>query len=309
MKGAAGNGRNAVQLPLLLTTAIHLGALLLALVAPRLIPEPPQIPKVYQVELYTAPEVQLGHQPASPPGPAVVEPPNITAPPPPATASPQGQTKPSLATPAAPPASSKAISLSPLKKQLARETREREEQARRDRQVTDRLNQIEQNQKIRQSEAQSQLAKHDGVTAVADFYRASSPRASQKTAPNTAQPQAGRGGGGVEGAAPPPSGLPASLQLEARAAYVARLREHLRRNWKLPVLQDWDEKLSAKIVIKIKRDGSVTTTWFEKHSTNPRFDQYVKKAVDRSSPLPPLPREFEQKSEEIAVTFTPGGLN
>ncbi|HSH13630.1 MAG TPA: energy transducer TonB, partial [Desulfurivibrionaceae bacterium] len=106
----------------------------------------------------------------------------------------------------------------------------------------------------------------------------------------------------------PASVSPTPAQLEAQAAYVGRLNEHLRRHWKLPPLQDWDEKLKATIVIRTKRDGTVTATWFEKNSGNSRFDQYVKKAVANASPLPPLPPEFTQNNEEIGVTFTPGGL-
>jgi colicin import membrane protein len=306
MKGAAGNGRNAVQLPLLLTTAIHLGALLLAVFAPKLIPEPPPIPKVYQVELYTAPEVQPGPQPASPANHTKVETPSITAPPPPAPAPPKAQSKPTIATPVSPPAHPKAISLSPLKKQLAQENREREEQIRRVRQVNDRVTQLKLDLQQQQADEKLREAIHLVREALVETHRAV-PARPVPIAGNPTNPQANVAATGANLSTA--TNLTTSGHLEARAAYVARLREHLRRNWKLPVLQDWDEKLSAKIVIKIKRDGSVTTTWFEKHSTNSRFDQYVKKAVDRSSPLPPLPREFEQKSEEIAVTFTPGGLN
>lgn len=305
MKGAAGNGRNTVQLPLLLTTAIHLGALLLALVAPRLVPQHLQSPEVYQVELYTAPEVQSGRQPAQPPGQAVVAAPNITAPPPPATVPHKTQNTPTIATPVPPRASPKAVSLSPLKERLVRENREREEEARRNRQLTERVAQLRLDLQKQQAEEKARKASRLAREAIAETYR--NTPAVQVSGADPTRP---RGDVAATGAnVTPATKWLAAKQLEARAAYVARLREHLRRHWKLPVLQDWDEKLSATMVIKIKRDGSVITSWFEKHSNNSRFDQYVKKAVDRASPLPPLPREFEQKSEEIAVTFTPGGLN
>lgn len=305
MKGAAGNGRNAVQLPLLLTTAIHLGALLLAMFAPRLVPQHLQSPEVYQVELYTAPEVQSGRQPAQPPGQAVVAAPNITAPPPPATVPPKAQTKPTISTPVPPRASPKAVSLSPLKERLVRENREREEQARRNRQLTERVAQLRLDLQQQQAEEKARKATRLAREAIAETYRNTPAVQVSGAAPTRPRGDVAATGANVT----PATKWLAAKQLEARAAYVARLREHLRRHWKLPVLQDWDEKLSATMVIKIKRDGSVITSWFEKHSNNSRFDQYVKKAVDRASPLPPLPREFEQNSEEIAVTFTPGGLN
>ncbi len=91
--------------------------------------------------------------------------------------------------------------------------------------------------------------------------------------------------------------------------YKARLFQQIKPNWQLPDLQNWDETLTARIVLKVNWDGSVDSTWFEKRSGDYRFDQYVKKAIDNSIPLPPLPLEFDRKSEEIAVTFTPGGLS
>lgn len=297
MRGVAGKSRNPVQLPLLLTAALHLGALLLALVGPRLIPEQPRTPEVYQVDLYTAPEVA----PAPPVLPTKVEIPSPpAAPPPPATVPPKTDSRP-VAHPAPPTQPrSKAISLSPLKERLARENREREEEARR-RQV----GKIKLGLQEGQAQQQVREAARQAREAIAETYRITPVRPAQELPEKIATLREELAAGAP---ASPASYSPTPAQLAARDAYIARLKEHLRRHWTLPDLQDWDEKLSATMVIRIKREGTVTATWFEKGSGNSRFDRYVKMAVTNAAPLPPLPQEFAQKSEEIGVTFTPGGL-
>lgn len=307
MKGAAGNGKNAVRLPLFLTVAIHLGVFFLALAAPRLIPSKLQVPEVYQVELYTAPAAQPEPLPIPPQTPTVVEKPSLPDPPSPQAVPVKMQVKPVVSKPVlSPPAKLKAVSLSPIKERLARENRDREEQARRERQLNERVTMLKLDLQQQKAEEQAREAASQARQAIAETYRLAPTRPVQVAEEKNAKPRENMvalGGNPLPGAS-----SPSSRELAAQAAYAALLREHLRRHWKLPVLQDWDARLSATMVIRIKRDGSVITTWFEKHSDNSRFDQYVKKAVDQSSPLPPLPKEFAQQSEEIAVTFTPGGL-
>lgn len=298
MRGVADNSKKTAPLPLLLTAALHLGALLLALVLPKLIPEQPRTPEVYQVELYTVPEA-LPPPPLPLPGIEAPSPP----PAPPATLKPEATPSP-VAAPPAPtsPVQSKAISLSPLKDRLARENREREDEARR----RQRLEEIKLGLEEKQAQQQVREAARQARQAIAETYRSTPPPPAKDLPEQLATLRESLAA--ARGPAPQEPAPPTSAQLEAQAAYVAQLKEHLRRHWKLPPLQDWDEKLSATIVIRIKREGTVTATWFEKNSGNSRFDQYVKKAVTSAAPLPPLPREFTQNSEEIGVTFNPGGL-
>jgi outer membrane biosynthesis protein TonB len=303
MRGVAGNSKNAVRLPLFLSAAIHLGVLLLALLGPRLLPEKIPLPEVYQVELYTPSEVQSEAQP-------VATQPQAMAPTPSAAVAPKAEPKPAISTPVAPPPKVAAVSLSPLKERLARENREREE-AHRNRQLAEQVSQLKMDLQRQRAEGQAREATHLAREAIAETYRttqAGSAPAATPLGPEGRPRPPGEKIAASEPSQGPGTYAPTPGQLEAQATYIARLKDLLRRHWKLPVLQDWDAKLSATVVIKIRQDGSVITTWFERHSNNPRFDQYVKRAVDQSVPLPPLPREFGQKTEEIAVTFTPGGL-
>lgn len=308
MRSSAGSGNNAVRLPLLLTAAIHLGALLLALAAPRLMPEQIRIPEAYQVELYSAPEWQAETPAAPPPGPAAIAAPGPTAAPqPPTVPRLEGKGKVPTKTEVAPPAGAaappKAVSLAPIKGQLLKENRER--------QLNERVKALRQEHEQRLTEEAARQAALAAVSSIAEFYHAATPtgqttsQANQASGPSPAT--AGTRSGNVTVAAARPGGTGVAPE-GPWLAYKARLTSHIGRQWKLPVLQDWDPRLNATVILRIKRDGTVTSTWFERHSNNPRFDQYVKKAVTQASPLPPLPPESTQKSEEIAVTFTPGGL-
>jgi len=309
MKNAGGNSKNTTRLPLFLTAAIHLGILLLALFAPKLVPKHLRIPEVYQVELYTAPlekPPQIKTDP--PPVKPVTTTPRVTAAtPPPAAARPKVKAKPTIAAPVQrSSARTVAISLSPIKERLARENREREEQADQNRKQTEQVALLKLDLKKQRADEQARTAASLARAAIAEAYRATSARSALVSEDKPAKSQKD-----ITAPTATPllaSNTPTPGQLAAKVAYKARLQEHLRRHWQLPVLQDWDKKLSATVVIRIKRNGSVIKTDFETHSANPRFDQYVKRAVGQSSPLPPLPHEFEQKTEEIAVTFTPGGL-
>lgn len=303
MKGAAGNGSNAVWPALFMTAAIHLGGLGLALFAPSLFPERLQISEVYQVELYSALEAQPEPQSASPPVQAEVESPAITIPPPPAIAPAKVQPKPTTATPVPPPTQPKAISLSPLKEQLVRETREREEQADRNRQVANRVTQLKLDLQQQQAEEKAREAGRLAREAIAETYRVATPHVplpeGSITKPRFQESTAQGTGGSAKEVNP-----------KIQAAYEARLKGHIGRQWSLPDLQGWDKSLKTIISIKMKSNGMVAVGGITIATTsgNPRFDKEARKAVTNSLPLPPLPKEFGTNSEEIVVTFTPVGL-
>jgi len=67
--------------------------------------------------------------------------------------------------------------------------------------------------------------------------------------------------------------------------------------------------LRAVLVIKIMPDGFISDMWFEKTSGDSYFDDTVKKAVMKSNPLPPLPRDFPEPFYPLELVFTPSGLN
>lgn len=299
-----------VTLASILTVALHVSALLLALAAPHLIPEKIHLPEVYRVELYNAIELP----PAPPPRPPIAtlaettpRPAPVGISPPPSARRPLPITKllPPLASkPLAKPA---AVSLSPIKEKLRKESREREEQAIRNRKLADQVTLLKLDLQKQRAEEQAKAATKKAREAIAETYRTSKTRPSPTAESASAKSRAGDTGNAPQAA--PSSELSNPNQKEiALATFRSRMHARISPHWTLPEQQDWDKKLTAVIIIKIKADGTVTSTWFEKKSGNTRFDQFVKKAVDRASPLPALPPELGKSSEEIAVTFTPGGL-
>jgi colicin import membrane protein len=305
-----------LQLPLIFTVAVHLGALLLSLAGPLFLSGKVRIPEVYQVELFNAAELPPEPAPAKS-APAVAPKPVPKPVPPPV----KEQAKPapppiSVAEPKpAPIAKPKAVSLSPIKQRLLKEEAERKARDRQTRLLDLRMEEfkLDRQQKEAEEAAREAARKAEDATREAkEAKRAIASQAVGKVADlyRTTTPATGSPATNVEQTSGPAGGSDENSprQLEALDRYKARIFQHIKPNWQLPDLQNWDETLSAKIVLKMKWDGSVDSTWFEKKSGDYRFDQYVKKAVENSVPLPPLPMEFDRKSEEIAVTFTPGGL-
>jgi len=66
--------------------------------------------------------------------------------------------------------------------------------------------------------------------------------------------------------------------------------------------------LEAVLVIKILPNGEIRNIWFEKKSGNSYLDESAFKAVKKSNPLPPLPKEFRRPFYNVGLVFTPYGL-
>ncbi|MFN2366351.1 MAG: cell envelope integrity protein TolA [Desulfurivibrionaceae bacterium] len=214
---------------------------------------------------------------------------------------------------APPPVPREKISLSPIRQRLEEERKEKEkekEKEARKRSEEQRRNELEQlrlgyleeraEKEMAKAESVAEQAEQAAVEAkkaalarIAEGYRSSDQ--SRRNRPESTGTGTDKGG-------------PNQQELEALDRYGARLRRHISPHWQLPELQEWDEDLRAVIVIQVNRDGTVTGTYFEKRSRDSRFNRYVQKAVDNAQPLPPFPIDFHKKSEEIGVTFSPGGL-
>jgi colicin import membrane protein len=276
---------NYRQIPLLLAIAIHLGVLLFSLAAPFIMTAKDQrIPEVYTVRLYTEQEAAL-------PPPTVHKIVKITTPARKKTVAPK-------------PVKRDAVSLSPIRQRLAKERKEREAEKRRqdlhrrniEQLKLDLLQEQAENEAIQAEEALAEVKK-EAVAKIADLHKTAdlASRQSRKAAIDSTK--TGPSNGEID-----------QQKLEALDRYRARITDHISPHWQLPELQEWDENLRAVIVMQVKRDGTVTNIYFEKRSKDLRFNQYIQKAIDNAQPLPPFPIDFHEKSEEIGVTFSPGGL-
>jgi TonB family protein len=83
-------------------------------------------------------------------------------------------------------------------------------------------------------------------------------------------------------------------------AYAGHVTERLRSNWALPTwLQSGN--LSASVRIYIDQQGRIMSYAFTQSSGNEAFDNYVKGAVERSSPLAPPPAEMARQLQTNGI--------
>ena len=109
--------------------------------------------------------------------------------------------------------------------------------------------------------------------------------------------QSGTGGGG---------GGTGGKSSNIMALYYTRVWNKVRSNWTLP--DEWRTgKLEAVVVLTVLADGRIADMRFEKKSGHAQFDQSVRRAVERSDPLPKLPASLNKASQEIGIRFRPEG--
>jgi colicin import membrane protein len=281
--------------PFNISIGLHIIIVALAILAPNLFERQPRLPEIYTVNLFTASEVeQISPAPAESPAakPAIkqIEPevkkPAISIQP----------AKPEIS-PAAPKAV-KPISLKPVKEKIkvgktkAEDALEKAKLSR----VVQRL----------KTKAEADRAARDAVSKLADSLKAYAP--APTTSGAAAKPVTGQTGsttktGTISG--PKGTGLEPDFYMKQ---YLSAVYQKIHDHWILPDLQNWDNALEAVLSIRIREDGTVENSYFEKKSDNIYFNQFVLKAVKESSPLPPFPDQLEEDTLEVGLRFKPGEL-
>lgn len=112
-------------------------------------------------------------------------------------------------------------------------------------------------------------------------------------------PRSAPGGGGMPGGAQGTVRLPAELR-----EYFRRLEETVREAWVLPepVAREAG-KLMVELRIVIERDGRVSDTRVERSSGNAYFDESVRRAIRKASPLPVPPEQLRGGEDHYEVGF------
>jgi colicin import membrane protein len=91
--------------------------------------------------------------------------------------------------------------------------------------------------------------------------------------------------------------------------YKAEIASRIQKNWAFSEqLTGGMKDLSAVIVMKIMPDGEIGDIWFEKHSGNSLLDDSAFRAVQKSNPLPPLPKGYFRSFYVVGLIFTPEGI-
>ena len=97
---------------------------------------------------------------------------------------------------------------------------------------------------------------------------------------------------------------PGSLEMDAQMrAYYAMIWSRIKGKWALPQGILPGEVLETVIDVTILRSGAVTQVDFEKRSGNRYFDESAMKAIQKASPLPPLPAWSRENSLGVGIRF------
>ena len=107
------------------------------------------------------------------------------------------------------------------------------------------------------------------------------------------------------GADQPPGGVQPGLQEIRMRTYKQRVRALIMRALHLPMMQRTAQALEAIALLTIDREGQVIRYELTRSSGNMSFDASVHRAVQASSPLPPLPETYSGEILEAEIFFTP----
>ena len=290
--------------PFNISIGLHVIVLALAMLAPTLFDRQPKLPEIYTVNLFTAAEVaEQKAVPAKAPAPKAVEEPaarKIET----ETKKPVVSIEPSKpeVAPAVETTIAKPVSLQPLKQKLKVGKTPEEEAL--DKAKLDKVVQRLKASAV-QKEAQdaADKAAKDAVSKLADALKISPAATSDTAVKATAQTTSATKPAELTG--PRGTGIEPDFYMKQ---YLSSVYQKIHDNWILPDLQNWDNSLEAVLVITIRRDGTVTDSFFEHKSKNIYFNQFVLKAVKDAAPLPPFPDQLQENTFEIGLRFKPGEL-
>lgn len=97
--------------------------------------------------------------------------------------------------------------------------------------------------------------------------------------------------------------------IEMMDIYRAEIPYRIQENWAFSSqLAGATGNIEAVLVVKIMPDGNIVDIWFEKRSGNRYLDESAFKAVQKSSPLPPLPLGYRRPFYNLGLIFTPEGV-
>ncbi len=272
------------KIPLYLTIGVHVSVFLAAMITPLIINKQPRLPEVYTVNLFSASEIGPAPAPqkpapkkTEPPVPAKVEPPKaeVSVPPVPEVST----------TPSVPAQKPRVVSLKPSK------TKKMKKKAPNTVDLTKALNRIQARVEEKQAKATADKAVHSAVQQLRNSLHTS----------NTRITGSGKTAGGKTGES-------TTEMDEIQKRYFAAVVERIHAFWNLPDLQNWEDSLVATVVLEVRKDGIVTSKFFLNKSDNLFFNQFVEKAIQEASPLPPFPLGLNEKHLEIGLRFSPGEL-
>ena len=107
------------------------------------------------------------------------------------------------------------------------------------------------------------------------------------------------GSGGSSGYSIASEGLEASELAWYRDRVVAALRSR----WRQPILEGYRDSLTVRVRFEIQRDGTIFGLRIDASSGVPSLDRSALRAVQESSPLPPLPKQILRSTQPATFVF------
>jgi colicin import membrane protein len=96
----------------------------------------------------------------------------------------------------------------------------------------------------------------------------------------------------------------------AQEVYDGLILYHIQKNWAFSEqLVRGQSNLETLVGIKISSNGEIQDIWIDKKSGNQYLDESAIRAIKKSNPLPPLPREIGLYDYKVGLRFTPKGLD
>lgn len=112
-------------------------------------------------------------------------------------------------------------------------------------------------------------------------------------------PKSTGGSGGTSGYSIASEGLEASELAWYRDRVVAALRSR----WRQPLLEGYRDSLTVRVRFEIQRDGTIFGLRIDASSGVPSLDRSALRAVQESSPLPPLPKQILRSTQPATFVF------
>lgn len=100
-------------------------------------------------------------------------------------------------------------------------------------------------------------------------------------------------------------GIAAGMQHVLMRTYQERVRARIINAWRLPMPSRMAQEFQAVVLLTVDREGQVIRYELIGPSGSQPFDASLQRAVQASSPLPPLPETFPGETQVFELHFTP----
>ncbi len=128
----------------------------------------------------------------------------------------------------------------------------------------------------------------------------------EKTAPRDQSPAQAAAGGAAGAAAetgrPQPGVSEGEINRQIQD-YYRLLWQNIRQHWTIPPSLVPKENLTATLIVKIARNGTLLDAGFEKKSGHIHFDDSALRALKKASPFSPLPEWIASNDIELGIRF------